>query len=236
MRLRSFSTVNEAAHEAARTEWAARTREVEEHLQRHTRLLEAVRMQITPLWETLAQGKTLARKPSYSLRLFGVEARTLVGISPLYIRRTQTVVSSNHRVEVLGEIERYLSLEDPRPFYQLQRRLILEVFPHGVSWKLLGQSAVADLEALVEILADFLGDPGTVLRRSSTYCAICGRHLTDGQSRARGIGPECLHHVSTWMAYAEPVFAGEAGTVLLEGSAEAMAHASAGGEGESVGH
>jgi hypothetical protein len=119
---------------------------------------------------------------------------------------------------VLGEVERYLSLEDPRPFYQLHRRLILEVFPHGVSWRRLGSSAVADLGALAEVLADFLCEPSTVLRRSSIYCALCGRHLTDGQSRARGIGPECLHHVSTRFAYAESWFAGEGGPLALMGN------------------
>ena len=202
---RSFTTADLAAQ---RAEWDALDREVECYLRLHAPLLETVRARVAPLWEALVEGKTFARKPSYGLRLFGADDHTLVGISPSYKRHTKTVESCCHRVEVLGEVERYLAPVAPRPFYQLERRLTLVVYLGGATWKLLRKSAVADLETLVPILEDFLIDPDSVLRRSTTYCAICGRHLTDGQSRARGVGPECLHHVSTWFAYTESLFGG----------------------------
>ena len=106
-------------------------------------------------------------------------------------------------------MERYLSVVAPRPFYQLERQLTLLVVPGcRPIWRRFGADYVQDLKTLLPILEDFLMESAAVLRRSTTYCAICGRHLTDGQSRARGIGPECLHRVSTWFAYTESMFAG----------------------------
>jgi hypothetical protein len=189
-----------------RAEW----REIEEALAcclaRHAPLFEAVRAQVSPLWEALVDGKTFARKPSYGLRLFAADRHTLVGVSPLYSRRTKTVDSGHLLFEVIGEVERYLSPVDPTPFYQLERRLILQVQPGALPrWRSFRRSAVEDMATLVPTLEQFLRDPPAVLRRSTTHCAVCGRSLTDGQSRARGIGPECLRHVSTFAACAESI-------------------------------
>ena len=185
-----------------------RERGLEGLLKLHAAVLEAVRVQVTPLWEALVHGKTFARKPSYGLRLFGREGQTLVGISPSYNRRTKTVDSGFHLVEVIGEVERYLAVVNPCPFYQLERRLTLLVVPSMAIWRQFRKTYEEDLEGLVALLEDFLIEPDAVLGRSTTYCAICGRHLTDGQSCARGIGPECLRYVSTWFGYKASLFGG----------------------------
>jgi len=38
--------------------------------------------------------------------------------------------------------------------------------------------------------------PWTCFAKSSDFCCVCGRPMTDPLSRARGIGPECLTRVS----------------------------------------
>jgi hypothetical protein len=185
-------------------------REIEEVLAcclvQHASLFEAVRAQVSPLWEALVDGKTFARKPSYGLRLFAADGQTLVGVSPFYNRRVQMVECGRVLLEVISEVERYTAAVEPKPFYQLERRLILTVQAGTPPrWRQASRSAVDAVGALVPTLEQFLADPPAVLRRSTMYCAICGWHLTDGQSRARGIGPECLRHVSTFVACAESI-------------------------------
>jgi hypothetical protein len=38
-----------------------------------------------------------------------------------------------------------------------------------------------------------------VFARSHDSCCVCGRHLTDEQSRSRGIGPECIKTVDFFL-------------------------------------
>jgi hypothetical protein len=167
----------------------------------HAALLEAVRGQVQPLWQTLAAGKTFTRKPGFGLRLFAADGQTLVGIAPSYDRQTKTMDCGRLLVEVITDVERYLSLTSPTPFYQLARRLRLTIQDgKPPRWTQASMTAVAEMAVLVSILEQFVTDPPTVLRRSTSYCALCGRRLTDGQSRARGFGPECVRHLSTLWA------------------------------------
>jgi hypothetical protein len=217
--------IDEAQLAAMREEF----REIEEALAcclvQHASLFEAVRAQVSPLWEALVDGKTFTRKPSYGLRLFAADRQTLVGVSPLYNRRTKTVDSGHHLFEVSGDVERYLSPVDPTPFYQLERRLTLRVQPGALPrWRSFCRSAVEDMATLVPTLEQFLRDPPAVLRRSTTHCAVCGRALTDGQSQARGIGPECVRLVSSFVTCTESIFGlvsavpADEGTPLLASS------------------
>lgn len=43
---------------------------------------------------------------------------------------------------------------------------------------------------------EFVLFPWQVFSRSANHCCICGKPLIDDISRGRGIGPECLRHVS----------------------------------------
>jgi hypothetical protein len=206
MRSRARDEAHEAKLAALRAEWREMETALACCLAQHAPLFDAVRMQVQPLWEALAGGRTFARKPSYGLRLFAADGQTLVGVSPFYNRRAQMVECSRVLLEVISEVERYTAAVESKLFYQLERRLILTVQAGTPPrWMRASRSAVDAVGALVLTLEQFLEDPPAVLRRSTMYCAICGRHLTDGQSRARGIGPECLRHVSTFVACAESI-------------------------------
>src|SRR5262249_30665808 len=58
------------------------------------------------------------------------------------------------------------------------------------------KTVTEDLARLFETVAAFVSDPIAAFRRSTDHCAICGRCLSDGNSRARGIGPCCLENTS----------------------------------------
>jgi hypothetical protein len=193
---------------AIRAEFAAIDRAIHQILVDHAALFAAVQQQVTPLWERVTAGKTFARKPSYCLRLLSEGAALLVGISPAYSRQTKTVHCANLLVESLGEVERYLDSEDPKPLYQLYRHVQVRVeagkLPRCGAKR---RTAVQDIQALLPTLEQFLADPGAVLRRSTRFCGICGRLLTDGQSRARGIGPECLKSALPLVAFETSPFA-----------------------------
>lgn len=73
--------------------------------------------------------------------------------------------------------------------------LILELHPNGFIiprrwWKTLERTRAAF--EMVEGHLDMLStDPGAAIGRNKSNCAICGRRLTDPESQARGVGPEC---------------------------------------------
>jgi hypothetical protein len=54
----------------------------------------------------------------------------------------------------------------------------------------------AALENFAQTSKEFVLFPWQVFSRSKDRCCICGKGLTDEISRGRGIGPECLRHVS----------------------------------------
>jgi hypothetical protein len=62
-------------------------------------------------------------------------------------------------------------------------------------WKDEGKN-IEEVRALVELAEQFHLDPLTVMRRNADRCCCCGKVLIDEVSRCRGIGPECLKHVS----------------------------------------
>lgn len=73
--------------------------------------------------------------------------------------------------------------------------LILELHPDGFIiprrwWKRYDRTKAAF--EMVEGHLDMLSsDPGAAIGRNKSNCAICGRKLTDPESQARGVGPEC---------------------------------------------
>jgi hypothetical protein len=59
--------------------------------------------------------------------------------------------------------------------------------------------AVEVLRRAVAVMEDFLADRRAVFARSHDSCCVCGRTLTDEQSRSRGIGPECIKTVDFFL-------------------------------------
>jgi hypothetical protein len=54
------------------------------------------------------------------------------------------------------------------------------------------KTGLQDTSRVVSTIRDFMEDSKAVLARSHGWCCVCGRKLTDGLSRSRGIGPECI--------------------------------------------
>lgn len=52
------------------------------------------------------------------------------------------------------------------------------------------------LQNFAQTAKEFVLFPWQVFSRSADHCCICGKPLIDDISRGRGIGPECLRHVS----------------------------------------
>jgi hypothetical protein len=49
---------------------------------------------------------------------------------------------------------------------------------------------------VVNLAGEFLADPEAAFARSADHCCVCGKTLTEPLSRSRGIGPECMRHVT----------------------------------------
>lgn len=77
--------------------------------------------------------------------------------------------------------------------------VIAELDPDGAirprRWRRDPEVTAAAFAALVDALERFAADPRSALA-GGEHCAICGRALTDGDSIARGIGPECMDTVA----------------------------------------
>jgi len=91
----------------------------------------------------------------------------------------------------------FMTMKTVRPEGGRPATLKLQIFPdgrmRGCRW------TVATVESLLSIAQDLL----RLLARDEAYllaaadadhCACCGRALTDPDSRAAGIGPECIEH------------------------------------------
>jgi hypothetical protein len=69
----------------------------------------------------------------------------------------------------------------------------------GACWsKYSYEHGPAALSRLMQTADEFIDDPFQVFRRSLDFCCLCHKTLTDAVSRARGIGPECLRHLSSF--------------------------------------
>jgi Family of unknown function (DUF6011) len=190
-----------AAFDALRTE-------VETHLAAHQEVFAHLLNTMSPLWAAMVPAPPLTRKPSLGLRLVAADQQLLVGVSPRWNAHTHTVNLRCAVLDVITEVQGYLEREPPTPFYQLDPALSLalqtDAVPRLTRWS---RTAPALMPPVVALLTQFRADPAAVLKHSTRFCAICGRHLTDGQSRARGVGPECLKHVSTLVGTRRSIFA-----------------------------
>jgi hypothetical protein len=156
-------------------------------------------------------GKTYERRPNLSLRL-AVEgeppARLL--IHPGWVPYHKELDTSRVELELMHE--------ETTPEGKTKRRLELSVYLKTASGAKAGryylsQRGVDSAHRLAESVAAFLRNPAQEFARSAEWCCICGRALTDGVSRARGIGPECLRQASGFRRLVERLQAEPAGVV-----------------------
>ena len=130
-------------------------------------------------------------------------------MSPIHDGRTKTVDSGALLFEVIGEVERYLFPVDPTPFYQLERRLSLRCKPgrsRGGGASAGSQSGRGSGAPCPDAGAISWRIPPSVLRRSTTHCAVCGRAFDGWAISGAGHWPrEFFYKVSTFFAAAEPM-------------------------------
>lgn len=135
-----------------------------------------------------SEGKEFTRRPTVSITLpaAGDPPARLVAV-PEWNRRTHTLVLSRVCLEFL--VDRFSITGEPQRSAEVKIHLD-EGLPHirrlSIRWGAEG------IQRLVETVAQFLHDPAGVFSQSADHCCICRKALTDGASRARGVGPDCL--------------------------------------------
>jgi hypothetical protein len=185
-------------------------------------LVDVSRLLLPMAEKRLAEREKRHRRPNVSLRLLAEGNPPLKLITMPQWRKEYGVITGTTGGWLLEMMERY---ESTIQHYDANRNKTGE--EKALRWRksklsfresgTLGYSAVyGDFDRLMprvtRLMRDFLSDKRKVLARSCDHCSICGKGLTDGLSRARGIGPECVKYVDvTWFklkdgAKGDPVF------------------------------
>lgn len=161
--------------------------------------LDAFRIACCSLFVIQTQSKTqlFTRKPSIGLR-FRLGTSMLVITAPKFDYRTKTVLVDKQTVELIEQQE---TEEQGEKFFRPVKRLTLSLSETGNSvGRFYPKRLQQDASQLLEGMKLFLYSPRQMLE-NSFRCAVCGRVLADGLSRARGVGPECIETVSRWPLY-----------------------------------
>lgn len=73
--------------------------------------------------------------------------------------------------------------------------IIAKLLPDGTiqprRWRADVERTVAGFERLTDLLSMMATTPERAVSANNRNCSVCGRGLTDADSKARGIGPEC---------------------------------------------
>jgi Family of unknown function (DUF6011) len=152
-----------------------------------------------PFFEELSKGETYPRRPPFSVRL-PVEgappAKLLIapGWSPHYKQVQPQLLC----------LELLVSRLEGRPLVEIAFTFNgATLCPLRWSYRY----GVESTRRVIETIKAFLAAPDVVFARTSDYCGICGRSLTDPISRGRGIGPECHGRATAFREAVERFFA-----------------------------
>jgi hypothetical protein len=183
--------------EAQKADWNRRIAvaklRISETLEGHKLDFLAFREIASSIFKTKADGKVYTRKPPIALRLRDAETPSLVAATPSWSRYGRKLNCEEVRVEVLREQK--VTTKDGKEKFLLDCPLAV-VFAPAWPPRLCRYGLDPDCDStLASIVQAFLADPLQVTRRSTNNCCICGRGLTDGASKSRGIGPECLKSI-----------------------------------------
>jgi hypothetical protein len=193
-----------------------RQAEIAATLAGHAALLERLRLRVEPFFSQAVAGKVFeGRRPSLALRVCALgEPAGRLAIYPHFLHNHTVLelVGGKVHVEFLAAASK-----DPGTLAFSKRLgfLLGNGTPRVGSYY--PKTVAEDLRRLFETAAAFLEDPLAAFARSSNNCCICGRGLSDAQSRSRGIGPECLQKCGFFRAGREQWDAG------LEAQGVAMA-------------
>lgn len=152
---------------------------------------------VEPIFRSLDEraDKPYRRKPPHSLRL-RIDDRHRLTVNPHWMSHAKTLNTSRFKCEFLESTfyEKYQK-------WQTVRVLTFVTTCDGATLtRWYRQRVEQDQHTVNLLLAEFVADPQKVLARDSDHCAICGRTLTDGTSRGRGIGPECVRSLP-WLGF-----------------------------------
>jgi hypothetical protein len=162
-------------------------------------LFQALRKAVGAFADRESEGKTFTRRPSIGFKL------PVDGLPPAHLAITPKWLKGNLRRKIHGRLvtsEICLELVETniKAFGQDRpnREMSLRVNPtHCVCSRYYPSRWQEPLERIVTTVELFLQDPFAIFARSSDNCCVCGRGLTDGLSRSRGVGPEC-YRGATW--------------------------------------
>lgn len=142
---------------------------------------------------TLARMETIEvgskRKPSLGICL-EIDDKNRVSCAPGFNRRERQVIADEQRLDLTTEVEK---TKGGATLFKPVRRLTLQLKP-GMCWpsRWYWSTWQDDLAKAATLAEQFADAPLEVLRRRAGNCVICGRTLSDGESIARGVGPQCL--------------------------------------------
>lgn len=164
-------------------------------LKENRQLFDAFRNVCCELFQIQVEQKQqpFKRKPAIGLR-FKAEADQLVVCCPQFDSDKKQVRCGDQLLELLvQERTEKDGTEYYRPVQRLKVRLSQDVCYLQRAFK---SRALQDVQQLLAAVKGFMEAPELQLQDMEN-CAICGRKLKDGQSRARGVGPECIEVVRT---------------------------------------
>jgi hypothetical protein len=168
-------------------------------MEEHRQLLDTFRTACAQLFELqeAAKQKPFLRKPGICLR-FRVGPNELATCSPSFNYTRKEVQCWKQVLELIQQeqVER-----DGKPYFRPIKRLKVSLTEQGTVLMQWYRNRLADdVRLLMAGVEGFLRSPEQQLE-GMPHCSICGRKLTDGQSKSRGVGPECIELVSRWPLY-----------------------------------
>jgi hypothetical protein len=137
------------------------------------------------------------RKPSVGIR-FKIDDDHMLVCTPNFIAGRKTVEPDTVLVELITQ-ERLTRNGETyfRPKQKMKLRLT-QCCAEFRRWY--RNSQVDDSISIMLGMKRFVNSPEQAFS-DRDHCALCGRQLIDGQSRSRGIGPECIQVVAKWPLY-----------------------------------
>jgi hypothetical protein len=183
----------------------------DEILSENTPMLVALRRAASGYFRARTAGKTYKRDPAIKITIsvpaeVGEPEAKLVIHPGIYSQGGRDNRRVTVRADWIGLVLIHLIPDRDSGRFKQVERIGVGLFSDGtvrLGRRYLRTSDV-DAERLCSTAGRFLENPAAAVAASGTHCAFCGRALTDPQSRARGIGPECFGHYGDFLRYMTP--------------------------------
>jgi hypothetical protein len=184
-------------------EMAERKRTINELLATHRDRLFDLWMVAAAFFRAESEGKTYKRRPALSITIPSEgHPPARLSVFPRWDRMAMRPDTSCilaellvERISIIGQTHRSTEVG-----------LTLKV---GSAWwhRISTRWGIESLRRLVATADAFLNNPQTSFAQSGDHCCMCRKALVDGQSRARGIGPECFRRANLLRELVEEVLA-----------------------------